>query len=341
MAEAELYLFTGPELGEKNDRIDSLKQAFRKKYGAVDEYTYYASDVRFADVISQLQNQGLFTSATFIVLKNIEGLKNKDDISLLASWAASGSENTLVLTTDENSAEKALTNIVPSKHREQFWEMFENRKQQWLRDYFRKNGLSISGEAVDDILGMIENNTQSLKNECEKFFCCFEKGHNVTDEDVEKILAHTREENAYTLFDAMSDTSLSLTERFENSVNIMQKIKTSTAKSSSSSYASAVIPGLLWSFRRLALYHQITASSSSMSPADLKTRGFAPMQAKKFAKAASVWGPGVTASIIALLAQTEMECRENSASEDTRLTLMLYSIIIKNGVFCASADYSV
>ena len=341
MADAELYLFTGPELGEKNDRIDSLKQAFRKKYGSVDEYSYYAGDVRFADVIAQLQNQGLFTQATFIVLKNAETLKNKDDLSLLASWVASGSENTLILTTDENTAEKKLTDLVPAKHREQFWEMFENRKQQWLTDYFRKNGLSITGEAVNDILDMVENNTQSLKNECIKFFYCFEKGHKVTEEDVEKILAHTREESAFTLFDAMCDTSLRVEERFENSINILQKIKIANKKSSSSSYSSAVISGLLWSFRKLRLYHQINPGGNTLSANDLKNKGFASMQAKKFSKAASLWGPGVTTSIIALIAKTEMDCRESSANEDTLLAMMLYSIIIKNGVFCASADYSI
>ena len=82
--------------------------------------------------------------------------------------------------------------------------MFENRKPQWVENFFRKNGFSISPDAVEQILEMVENNTESLKSECSRFFFCFEKGTTITSDDVEKILSHNREENAFTLFDSDS-----------------------------------------------------------------------------------------------------------------------------------------
>ena len=51
-----VYLYTGPEFGERNAAVDSVKSALKKKYGVqssatlaeknsspIDEYLYYAS----------------------------------------------------------------------------------------------------------------------------------------------------------------------------------------------------------------------------------------------------------------------------------------------------------
>ena len=209
MAETEVYLFTGPEAGEKNEAIENLRDAASKKNNGIEQYKYYAADVRIEDIVAQLQNASLFSPALFISLRNAEQIKQKSDIESLVSWikASKNSPNTLVLISEENSIDKKIESAVPSSHKKIFWEMFENRKPQWVENFFRKNGFSISPDAVEQILEMVENNTESLKSECSRFFFCFEKGTTITSDDVEKILSHNREENAFTLFDSMADIS--------------------------------------------------------------------------------------------------------------------------------------
>lgn len=334
MSEAEIYLFTGPEIGERNDAIAELKASSRKKYGDVDEYSYYAGDTRFCDVIAQLRNESLFSSATFIVYKNAELLKTKEDIALLSDWAksAAGSSNTLVLVSEENSIEKKIEASVPASHKKIFWEMFEDRKQQWVQNYFRKNGFSITPDAVDSILEMIENNTESLKQECSRFFYCFPKGAEITESDVEKILAHNKEETPFTLFEAMSDYSASPQQRLETSLDILQKLQLSRNSS-----GTALIAGLTYCFRLLRAWHSLHSNGSAPSDADLKANGFYNKTSqKRYRNAARVWGPGAVSSIISLLSSTDMTIRETGKSlEDNSLVLMIYSIVIKNGVYCA------
>src|SRR5574344_1708761 len=84
-----VYLFTGPEFGERNDAVQSVKTAMKKKFGQVDEYLYYASETDFGDVITALQSESLFVPAACIVLRGAELIKGKEDIALLASWVAS------------------------------------------------------------------------------------------------------------------------------------------------------------------------------------------------------------------------------------------------------------
>ena len=339
MKEPEIYLFTGPEIGEKKEAIETIREAAEKKNGPLDVYTYYASETRVIDVVSQLQNLSLFSGALFIVLKNAELIKGKADIEALSQWtsgAAKESPNTLILVSDENSIEKKIEQLFPASHKKIFWEMFENRKPQWVQGFFKKNGYSVSPEAVEQILEMVENDTETLKSECSRFFYCFEKDHTISTEDVDKILSHNREENGFTLFNAMSDTTRSPVQRFESSLEILQKIRLSKDSSGVS-----LILSLSYSFRQLRTWHGLFANGAAPTDVQLKAAGFSSSKLKdKMKNASKIWSAGTVASILALLADTDMKIRESgSALEDTFLTMMIYSIVVKNGLFCT--EYSV
>lgn len=339
MTEPEIYLFTGPEAGEKNEAISTIRTAAAKKNGSLDEYTYYASDTRLQDIISQLQNVSLFSAALFIVVRGAEQIKGKADIELFSAYVSGAKEsaNTLILVSDENSIEKKIEALVPQSHKKIFWELFENRKSQWLTGYMRKNGFSITEEAVEHILEMVENNTESLKAECSRFFYCFEAGHTITVDDVEKILSHNREENAFTLFEAMADFSRPPAQRFETSLDILQKIRLSRE-----SNGVMIIAGLTYCYRQLRAWHGLHSKGLRPTDAQLKAGGFSGKKNQaRYEGAAKVWNSGATASIIALLSATDMGIRESGAAfEDTKLTLLIYAIVIKGGLFCAEYEKS-
>ena len=333
MTEAEVYLFTGPELGEKKEAIEKIKATAKKNNGALDEYTYYAGDERIQDIVAQLQNVSLFDQVLFITVRNAEQIKLKADIESILSWINGGAKeraNTLILTSDENGIERKIEAAVPASHKKIFWEMFENRKTQWLQDFFRKNGFVIAPDAIDQILEMVENNTEALKSECSRFFYCFDKGHMITAEDVDKILSHNREENAFTLFDAMADISKSPVQRLESSLGILQKIK----MASGDGITANLVAGLGYCFRMLRTWHTMHEKGAMPNDTQLKAAGFSKKNQEKYRSAARIWTSGATASILALLASSDMAVRENgNGLEETRLILMLHSIILKNGLF--------
>ncbi len=332
----EVYLFTGPEAGEKNDALENIKQAARKAKGEIEEHKYYAGDIRTADLVAELQGQSLFSPSLFVTVRNAEQIKLKGDVDLLLSWikVADASQNTLVLLSDENSIDRKIESAVASDHKKIFWEMFENQKPQWVEKFFRKNGFSVSRDAVTEILEMVENDTETLKNECSRFFYCFDRSHLISAEDVDKILSHNREENAFTLFDAMADSAKSPVERFENALEIFQKIR-----ATKDSGTTTLIAGLTYCFRQLNVYHSLFAGGKIPAELQLKSNGFAGKKVReKYDRARRIWTPGTVSSILALLSATDMAIRETgTALEETYATEMIYSIVIKNGIFCA--DY--
>lgn len=331
MAVSPLFLYTGPETGQKNDTIDSFRTRIQKEQGPLDEHKLYAGETEVRDVVALLENGSLFSEVRFIVLCNAELIKNADDITLIKNWLAGAEKNLpseayLFLVSEENGVDKKLENIVPKDNKKVFWELFENRKEEWLFDYFRKNGCSIEQDAVSSILEMVENNTEILRKECSRFFVCFPKGHCVTTADVENILTNDRTESPFTLFAAMADGNKPTHERLESSLTILQKIRQS--KESSSVQICMLLASC---FKKLAVWHSIHGESASEF--DLKINGFSSKKMQtQYRSAARLWNRQQTDTIVALLAKTDMDIRSGgTAVEDVLLDTLMYEILMKGG----------
>ena len=78
-----VFLYIGPEFGLRNEAIEKHKLEAEKKFGSLDYHLLYAQDVSVGEVISLLQGGSLFAEARFVVLRNAELIKNKEDIEIL------------------------------------------------------------------------------------------------------------------------------------------------------------------------------------------------------------------------------------------------------------------
>lgn len=335
---SQLWLFTGPEFGERNDTIEQYRQKAKKQFGILDEHSFYASETPIAHIISILQNGSLFASARFIVVRNAENIKKKEDIDALANWINAtdtqssnnhldGSDAWLFLVSDETSIDKKLENIVPKQNRKIFWELFDDQKTRWLKNWFSKEGFSIDDDAIDAILDLVENNTESLRSECSRFSLCFDKGYHITVKDADTVLTHNRKESPFTLFAALCEHSRQPTERLILALGILQQIRYSKESS-----GIQLIAALSYCFRRLKTWHLI---HDGMRPTDfdLKTKGFSSKKMQtQYAHAARVWTSRETVLCLSLLADTDMDIRSmGGLVEDTKLQQLLYALIIKRG----------
>lgn len=333
---APIYLYTGPEIGSRNEQVDSIKNSLVKKFGEADNYLLYASDSKIEDIIAKLQTESLFVPATCVVLREAELVKKKDEIELIASWLKSAKDSSvLILVSDEISVDSKLDKLVPKENKQIFWAMDESRLSSWLQGYFRKNGYSVEPEAVDSILELTENNTEALRAECNRFFLCFPKEHTITESDVEQILAHNREESAFSLFDSMANPSESPGARLEAALSILQKILLTKNNS-----PVMILAGLASCFRRLELWHSIHAGGAYLDDFALKTKGFSSKSSRnQYSRASRVWSFGQCAAILASIAGADSEIRSTGQTmQENQLSLLLYEIIMKNGGRCAKYE---
>ncbi|MBQ9239059.1 MAG: DNA polymerase III subunit delta [Treponema sp.] len=331
-----VYLYTGPEFGERNDAVEKLRAAVKKQHTAVDEYLFYATETPVADIVTLLQSESLFTDATFIVYRAAEVIKKKEDVDFLLAWIQSAPRETavLVLVSNEIAIDKKITAAIPAAHKTVFWEMFENRKVPWLKKYFSDNGYVLSDAAAETVLELVEHNTQALRAECARFFAVCPPGATITAEIAERLLEHNREESAFTLFAAMATPRTRAEQRLETALEILQKIRMSKNTAS-----VMILAGLASCFRRLSLWHAVHHTGAANNDV-LRAHGFTNKKAHaQYAAAASLWTAGQTTAIRARIAAADMAIRSGGAlMEYTILSELLIEIIIKKGAACATYE---
>ena len=319
-----IFLYTGPEFGKRNEAVEAVKTAHKKKFGVIDEHSFYLLETPLNEVMTILQSGTLFSDGVFIVCRNAELIKKKEEIKMISDWLENPEPSAiLVLVSDEISVDSKLEKLVPPANRKKFWEMFESDKLPWVTSYFSKNGYRIQQGAAKLILELIENNTQSLAAECSRFFVLFPKDHEITETDVDSVLTHSREENAFSLFRELANSADPAPVRLEKGLQILQKIRLSKENSS-----VMIIAGLASCFRKLQDWHKRGEQAIPQQ-----------MLQKQYRSAAKVWTMGQAAAILAELASTDMEIRSGgSQMEDILLQKMLYEIVIKNGAQLSSYE---
>ena len=240
MPEGKSFLFLGPELGEKLDALDELRKALPPDR---EETSFYAGETPVSQIVSVIKNGSLFSPARLFLVKNAEQIKKKDESVLLASCLEHPGEGvSVVLVSEETRLDKRLEDAVPKSGKRIFWELFENRKTEWVASFFRREGCRIDPDGVRAVLDMVENNTDALRRECSRLALFLGHDKLIGAADIESCLSHAREESAFTLFSAAARGNLS------GSLDIERALL-------GAKYGvQAILAGLAWCFRRLGDY---------------------------------------------------------------------------------------
>jgi len=330
------YIFLGPELGKKQDAVEAV----RKKNPGAEEFVFYADETPAGEIADALRNQGLFAETRIVIVKNAEAVKKKEEIEILVS-AINGIQPSasLILLSDENKLAAGLDNA--NAARQVFYEMFENEKDEWLHEFFRREGLSVSKECIGVILEMVENNTGALRRECSRIVhltrcqtdslapgktdslaLCKETNSLapckvVKTEDVEKWLSHNREESAFTLFSRIAAGDLS---KALESLNVLLSAKES---------ASGIMAGLSWCFRKLGDYLSLIEEGKAGDSFELKKIGLSSPKAKHdYVIAARRYDALAVETCLALTAECDTLMRSPAAAlENVLMDRYILSVI--------------
>ncbi|MDR3172649.1 MAG: DNA polymerase III subunit delta [Treponema sp.] len=325
------FLFLGPELGEKDDAVAEIRRSwggagetglgFSDKSG-LEEISFYAGDTPMTEISAALRNGSLFTDTRLFLIKNIEVIKKKDELELLISCVKSPQRGTIViLLSDETRVSKPLEDAVPSAGKRIFWELFENRKAGWVRDFFRREGCRISEEGIARVLELVENNTEALKRECGRLARFLGKEKVIGADDAEEWLSHSREESSFTLFSRLAAGDLS------GSLESLRALL--GAKESFQS----ILGGLGWCFKRLRDYEALAESGrlrgDRSDDFELKKIGLSsPKSRGDYQQANRVYGPGAADRFLFLTAEYDIKLRSSGAAlEVLLLEILLYKII--------------
>ncbi|MDR1868378.1 MAG: DNA polymerase III subunit delta [Treponema sp.] len=293
------YIFLGSELGKKQEAVDTV----RKNFPTAEEFTYYAFETPANVIADTLLNQSLFADTRLVIVKNAELIKKDDDIKLIISSVKSmGKNSALILLSDENRLAAGLDDAVPKANKQIFYELFEREKAEWIRSFFKNEGINIDKDCVDTILEMVENNTAALKLECSRLIHFLPKDRRIKPEDIEEWLSHNREESAATLFSRIAAADLS--KALESTASML------AAKES----AQGILAGLARNFRKLGDYLALLETGNTSFP-ELKKIGLSVPKIKDdFSAAAHRYNAEAVEICLALTAEYDTLLRSPVAA---------------------------
>ncbi|MCL2442859.1 MAG: hypothetical protein FWD13_05265, partial [Treponema sp.] len=323
------YIFLGPELGKKQEAVNSIKDKFKN----AEISTFYSGETPVNEIADTLLNCSLFTEARIIFVKNAELIKKKDEIELLVSCVKDMDDNTvLIFLSDDNRLtvgfEDAFLQAGVSKNNCQvFYEMFEREKNEWLKQYFKNAGYDIDKDSIATILEMVENNTESLKRECSRlihFLSNKTKGQTDMSKGqtnslskgqtdsmslcIEEWLSHNREESAFTLFSRIAYGDLS---KALESMAIMSAAKQS---------APGILASLAWCFRKLYDYLTLVETGNANNSFELKKIGLSsPRMKDDYAAAARRYNFETVEACLTLTAEYDKLLRSPAAALESLL----------------------
>ena len=236
------HLLLGPEEGEKRAHVARLIEIAHKQSGEAPEvHTFYATETAVAEILAVLRNGSLFSAHVVAVVHGAEEIRKKEDGAALAEYIKKPStDSTLILLSSAPRIDLSWAKLISSDARKIFWEMFDNQKQGWVANYFRKRNVNIAPDAIDLFLDMVENNTQELRIAADRLCGFVGKGGTVTTAEIEEFLSHSKEENVFSLFDEIAAGSL------ESALEILQLLSLSAEQN-----PPGILASLLWQFRRL------------------------------------------------------------------------------------------
>ncbi len=318
---APVYLLVGPEEGEKQEFIKGIQQNFEKSSGEKPEtYRYYAGQIEMGEVVSLLQNGSLFSSYKFVTVLQIEELK-KNELQLLTDYIKSAeSSATLFLLTHDYRPPPQLSKAVPKSQQKTFFELFEDKKREWLIRYFRRAELFVDEDAIEMVLELVENNTLEMKNAADKLILYFGKGTSLGADDIEEFIYHSKEENVFTLFQKITRKD------FAGSLEVLHKIMLSGQTT-----GVQLLGGLLWQFRRLLKLSRLLDRRFSPDEAFRQANLRGKRNQKNYMTARSHFSTQSVEAVIALIAEYDGQVRrQRGEAEKIVLEYFLYQLCFIN-----------
>ncbi|HUW69395.1 MAG TPA: DNA polymerase III subunit delta [bacterium] len=318
-----VYAIGGPELGRRNDFVRQLKSGCAAAWhGDPEEHRLYAHETSVASLLDILMNGSLFSSGKFVQYLGADQVKARADVQALVAYARNpASDTVLVLVADGLGVDKAIEEAILKDARKVFWELSGAEMERWVRDYFSGQDIRADDSAIDAILDLVESNTEALKTECSRLALFFPGGSTLTDDDVERYIAHNRAEDAFSLFDRMASGSL------EQSLETLAAILAERDGS-----GVGLLAGLLWSFRRLSALHLAMAGGDGYEQAARGLRITRRSALASYDAARRRWPHETCQRLVAFGVEADARLRAmGQVNERVILELFVYACVIAKG----------
>jgi DNA polymerase-3 subunit delta len=309
------YILAGPEIGRRELFVREIAEVLAAKEGQAAEYSrFYAQDMPAERLVGFLRNASLFSPRRLIEYRDAEALTTKQDQEALVAYIKRPAEDAvLLLVTEAYGLAKGLEEAVGSRGKKIFWELRDSEKPAWLRDRLARDRLSADDEALETVLELVENETAALESACTVLAACFPAQHRLSSEDIESALSHSRQEDAFSLFDRIAHGD------FDSALSVLDALL-----SDRQSEPSQIMAALIWSFRTVERLNRSIDQGLPIEDAFRTEKISSKTGQRKFRAALSRYKGEDCARILQAASETEAALRSGFPASFARNFLQLF-----------------
>ena len=319
-----VHLLLGPEAGRKAAFVAELQRAATDAHGDVEVSRLFPYELDAVELVATLRTPSLFSPHHVVLLQEAQDLKAGSNVAALAEYCkAPGSDATLVLSTDGYAGDlpSALAKVVPKARTQVFWEMFEDAKDRWVMQFFRRREIEISADAADLLLEMVPNNTADLEAQCTLIAGFYGSGATLEAADLDRYIYHGKQENPFTLFDRVARRDLQ--GALESLAIVLLARRAEPVQ---------LLVALLSQFQKLADLKQQVADGEEMSAAMRKLRIHSKRMQQTYREADAAYDHSEVEAAHAALVEFDSRLRLFSAElAPALLQLAVYHAVVPSG----------
>lgn len=163
------------------------------------------------DLIMEASTINMFSTKKLIICDNSTFLSSSsdknDNVDELIKYIENAFKDTyilFILREEKIDSRKKICKILSKEAKVYVCEKIESYKlNNYVMDYIRDNGYSISSKNVDFLLSKTHYELSNVINEVDKLFIYKDKDKKITEEDIEKVITRNIETNIFELTNAI------------------------------------------------------------------------------------------------------------------------------------------
>ena len=249
-----------------------------------------------------------------VIVSGFEGVTDDVQLDVIRLYLEDPSPTTvLVFETEALDSRRSLTSLLRKGARiVRFARLKDDEASRWARDYAQSMGGSFDKGASELLIGLIGSALSRIVTETEKLVA-YSNGKLISSADVERLVVHSREHNAFELTDAI------LAGAREKSIRLVNRLL-------SSGYEPLIILGAIARlFRQMLSARELM--QKNVSNAELaKAVGMSPWAVTKLNERVRHVEPGRIVEGLHLISETDLAIKSSLATPALQLEVLVCNL---------------
>jgi DNA polymerase III subunit delta len=321
-----LYLFEGTEIYLRDQSLKKLTESAVD--AAMRDFNVASISVAQGNLegaLAMAREFPMISPRRVVVVTGFEAISDDKQLELLKDYLRAPAETTaLVFVSDGLDNRRNISTMLRKSCEVVSFEPLGEAAPDWVCDYVRRAGSSITPAAAAYLVGMAGADLMRLSNELEKLITYNGDDRAITREEIDELVRYSREHSNFELSDAVMDGDR------KRSLKLLDHIFANPAEPPQT-LALLILGAIASNFRRMLLVKELMRQNATNSEV-AKAAGMSPYAVTRFNERARKKETGRIIAGIERIARTDVALKSSLATPRLQLELLICDLCPVAGV---------